>query len=285
MKKTLFTLLMIFSVAIAANAQTWDDAGSDSWGDASDDQGAADYQYDQGSGSVGSYTDSTAGTTWGNDDGTSWGSGSDNSSAGYGQEYVRAARPTAEAKPYERFTGMPFDSASRLVTYVEIVEVIVPDRFLDLGGMDYSVADSLYARAMEWMQKEFGKKEAKQMIENAGVDPKGKEGQTIKAHIVMPLVVETNKYAKTTVGVIKFDMELRFKDERYRYKFDNFVHVTPNAVGKEEISTYMEYYMTSKKDVRNNDKILMACNSQMNRLIGELKATCSSVPYIDDDEW
>ena len=187
--------------------------------------------------------------------------------------------------PYVRFTGMPLDSASQLITYIEIVEVIAPDRFLDLGGQDYSVADSLYARAMVWMQNEFGKKEAKQMIENAGIDPKGKEGQTIMANVVMPLVVEVNKYAKITVGIVKFDMELRFKDERYRYKFENFEHVTPNSVGNEEISTYMEYYMTSKKDIRNNDKILIACNSQMNRLIEDLKATCSAVPFVDDDDW
>jgi len=47
----------------------------------------------------------------------------------------------------------------------------------------------------------------------------------------------------------------------------------------------MEYYMTSKKDIRNNDKILIACNSQMNRLIEDLKATCSAVPFVDDDDW
>jgi len=58
---------------------------------------------------------------------------------------------------------MPYDSASQLVTYVEIVEVVVPDRFLDLGGEDYSLSDSLYARAISWMQTQFGKREAKQM--------------------------------------------------------------------------------------------------------------------------
>jgi hypothetical protein len=274
MKKIFFTLIMVCSVAVIANAQTWDDAGADSWGDATNDNGSTDYQYDPGSAAA---ADSSSGDSWG---------ASDDSYGGYGgQDYVRSARPDAKAMPYVRFTGMPFDSASQLITYIEIVEVIAPDRFLDLGGQDYSVADSLYARGMVWMQNEFGKKEAKQMIENAGIDPKGKEGQTILANVVMPLVVEINKYAKTTIGIIKFDMELRFKDERYRYKFENFVHVTPNAVGNEEISTYMEYYMNSKKDVKNNDKILIACNSQMNRLIEDLKSTCSAVPFVDDDDW
>ena len=272
MKKIFFTLFTVCSVAIMANAQTWDDAGADSWGDASD--GSSDYQYDPGSAAA---NDSSSADSWG---------ASDDSYGSYGgQDYVRSARPDAKAMPYVRFTGMPLDSASQLITYIEIVEVIAPDRFLDLGGQDYSVADSLYARAMVWMQNEFGKKEAKQMIENAGIDPKGKEGQTIMANVVMPLVVEVNKYAKITVGIVKFDMELRFKDERYRYKFENFEHVTPNAVGNEEISTYMEYYMNSKKDVKNNDKILIACNSQMNRLIEDLKSTCSAVPFVDDDDW
>ena len=81
-------------------------------------------------------------------------------------------------------------------------------------------------------------------------------------------------------------MELRFKDERYRYKFNNFVHVTPNrSGGKENDVTYMEYYLTAKKNIKGNDKILMACNSQMTRLIDDLKATCAATPFIDDDDW
>jgi hypothetical protein len=295
MKKTLLTLISFCAIGLVANAQSWDDQTWDNSGDSWDNSGnsggddskktndkSKDYDYGQASGST--VIDSNAADAWGSDD--SWGDAGSFDYGTGGQEYVRSARPDAVAKPYERFSGMPFDSASRLITFFEVVEVIVPDRFLDLGGQDYSVADSLYARAIAWMEKEFGKREAKQMIDAAGADSKGREGQTIKAYIVMPLVVEVNKYQKSTVGVIEFVMELRFKDERYRYKFDNFIHVTPNSTGgRDDEETYMEYYMTAKKDPRGNDKILMACNSQMNRLIGDLKASCSATPFVDDDDW
>lgn len=289
MKKTILTLLTFCIFGLMAKAQSWDDSG-DTWDDSGDswdagdgDNASTDYDYDPSGAPA---LDSNGGDDWDSDD--SWGDddGGFDFGSGGNQGYVRTSRPTIEAKPYERFTGMPYDSIDQLVTFVEIVEVIVPDRFLDLGGDDYSTSDSLYARAIVWMKKQFGEKEAKHMIDQAGLDPDGKEGQTIKAYIVMPLAVVVNKYKKTTIGVIGFDMELRFKDERYRYKFNNFVHVTPNrSGGKENDVTYMEYYLTAKKNIKGNDKILMACNSQMTRLIDDLKTTCAATPFIDDDDW
>lgn len=289
MKKILFALLSIAFLGLSVSAQTWDDwddgsssdswddSGSDSWSD--DGSSGTDYDYDAGSGG-GTVGDTAYDDSWGGDD--SWGDDADFGGGGYGDDYVRSARPEVKSKEYERFTGMPYDSAAELVTYVEIVEVLVPD---DYFGDDYSISDSLYARATNWMKAQFGEKEAKKMIEEAGDDPK-REGQTIKAIVVMPLTVEVNKYAKTTAGVIQFDMELRFKDGRYRYKFNNFVHVSPNTKGgKEEVRTYMEYYMTAKENVKANDRILMATNNQMNRLIDELKKSCDATPFIDDDDW
>lgn len=290
MKKLILTLLIFCAFGLTTNAQSWDDAG-DGWGDDSgdgwgSDDNSGDYNYDQGSGGTASdYTDTSGGDDWGSDDG--WGDDAGGFDYGSGGgDYVRSARPKAEAKPYERFTGMPYDSATQLVTYVEIVDVIVPDRFLDLGGQDYSVYDSLYARAMVWMQTEFGKREAKQMIDAAGADTEGKEGSTIKAYVTMPLKVQVSKYQTQDAGTLEFDMELRFKDERYRYKFENFVHVQASPAGKkDEDVTYMEYYLNAKKNIRNNDKILIACNTQVNKLIEGLKATCAATPFIDDDDW
>ncbi|MFT5348068.1 MAG: hypothetical protein ACI9M3_001106 [Bacteroidia bacterium] len=37
--------------------------------------------------------------------------------------------------------------------------------------------------------------------------------------------------------------------------------------------------------MKGNDKVLMACNRQMTRLIDDLKATCAATPFIDDDDW
>ena len=297
MKKKFLILLTFGLIASFASAQGWDDSG-DGWGDSGDGWGTTDddgstgddgsYDYAPGSGS--GATDTSGGDAWSDDswggDDDRWGGGDDYGSGGFGDDYVRSSRPKVEHKAYERFTGMPYDSATQLVTYVEIVEVIPPDRFLDLGGDDYSLSDSLYQRALAWMNKEFGKKEAKQMIDHAGADAKGKEGQTLKAYITMPLIVEVNKYQKVNAGLLEFDMELRFKDERYRYKFENFIHVEENgALGNKGEVTYMEYYLTAKKNVQKNDKILMACNDQVNKLIENLKETCAHTPFVDDDDW
>ena len=291
MKKTILILLVFTAFGLSANAQSWDDSGDgwgddsgDGWGDSGDDSGdQSDYNYDQGSGgTTGDVSDTTDGDDWGDDDG--WGDDGGFDYGSGGDEYVRSARPKIESKPYERFTGMPYDSVAQLVTYTEVVEVILPENFL--GDYDYTVSDSLFARAMSWMQTQFGKREAKQMIDASGADASGKEGQTIKAYVVMPLMVQLNKYQTTEAGTIEFDMELRFKDERYRYKFENFVHVQKSSNGnKKPDETYMEYYMTAKKNVRQNDKILMACNDQMTKLIDGLRATCEATPFIDDDDW
>lgn len=290
MKKTILTLLVLGFAAVTFGQgwgdDSWDNSG-DGWGTndgSSDDDGS--YDYDPGSGSTAGLADDSSSTDdgWGDD---SWGDDDGGFDfGGGGQDYVRSARPKVEARPYERFTGMPYDSTAMLITYSEIIEVIPPDRFLDLGGEDYSLADSLYARAMSWMEKEFGKRKAKQMIDDAGIDEKGREGSTINAYVSMPLKMQVNKYKTTENGILEFDLELRFKDERYRYKFENFVHVENySPKGQKPDATYMEYYMTSKRDVIDNDKILIACNNQVNRLIEDLKATCAHTPFVDDDDW
>jgi len=280
MKKILFITLSLVTSYSVVYSQSWDnqqdswDNQEDGWGSEDEDsQNANEENTDDAWADEGGMDDS-----WSDDDGGDF-------SFGGGDDYVRSSRPEVKARPYQRFTSMPFDSSSQLITFMEVVEVIVPDRFLDLGGEDYSLSDSLYQRALTWMQTKFGKREAKSMIDAAGIDPEGKEGQTIKAFVHMPLAVQINEYQKVNAGIIKFDMELRFKDERYRYKFNNFVHVSKSTNGKEDDVTYMEYYLSAKKNARGNDQILIACNDHMNNLIDDLKTTCAATPFIDDDDW
>ena len=280
MKKILFIILSLITSYSVVYSQSWDnqqdswDNQEDGWGSEDEDsQSANEENADDAWADDGGMDDS-----WSEDDGGDF-------SFGGGDDYVRSARPEVKARPYQRFTSMPYDSSSQLITFMEVVEVIVPDRFLDLGGEDYSLSDSLYQRALTWMQTKFGKREAKSMIDAAGIDPEGKEGQTIKAFVHMPLAVQINEYQKVNAGIIKFDMELRFKDERYRYKFNNFVHVSKSTNGKEDDVTYMEYYLSAKKNARGNDQILIACNDHMNNFIDDLKTTCAATPFIDDDDW
>ena len=245
MKKILFILLSLLTSYSVVYCQSWDNQ-DDSWGNQDDSWGSDDDESQ-------STDDESTDDAWTDDEGMddSWADddGGDFSFGG-GDDYVRSSRPEVKAKPYQRFTSMPYDSSSQLITFMEVVEVIVPDRFLDLGGDDYSLSDSLYQRALGWMQNKFGKREAKSMIDAAGIDPDGKEGQTIKAYVHMPLAVQLNEYQKVDAGIIKFDMELRFKDERYRYKFNNFVHVSKSTNGKPDDVTYMEYYLSAKKNAR-----------------------------------
>ncbi|MDG1757059.1 MAG: DUF4468 domain-containing protein [Bacteroidia bacterium] len=280
MKKILFILLSILTSYTLVYSQSWDNQ-DDSWGEQDDSWGSDDdgtQSTDNENGDDSWNDNESIDDSWTEDDGGDFNFG------GSG-DYVRSARPETKARPYQRFTSMPYDSSSQLITYMEVVEVIVPERFLDLGGDDYSLSDSLYQRALVWMQTKFGKREAKSMIDAAGIDPDGKEGQTIKAYVNMPLAVQLNEYKKVQAGIIKFDMELRFKDERYRYKFNNFVHVSKSTNGKPDDVTYMEYYLNAKKNTRGNDQILIACNNHMNNFIDDLKTTCAATPFIDDDDW
>lgn len=213
------------------------------------------------------------------DDGGSF----DFNASGGGSDYVRSARPAATSKSYERYNKMPFDSSAGLITYVEIVEIVVPDNYL---GDPFDLSDSLYARARNWMNTQFGEKAAKKMIDASGDDEKNREGQTIEAVMFMPLYYQANEHSKQHLGMIEFSMELRFKDGRFRYKFNNFTHITTNPTkpNKDE-EVYLEYYVTAKQNVRNNDRILKATDDQITTMIASLKDSCGYVPFVDDDDW
>lgn len=269
--KKFFLTLMGLACILYVTAQTND--GYDSYDDYGSDN--ANQNYDYGAATGGGSFDTTS--TFDNYD--SYGSDGGFRNA----DYVRSARPAVTKKPYERFKAMPFDSAIGLVTYAEVVEVIVPDKYM---GDDYSVSDSLYTRAMKWMKSEFGAKEAKKMIEAAGADKKNREGQTIDAIVLVPLVFKNNEHSTTQLGMIEFSMELRFKDGRYRYKFNNFVHIESNKTNpNSNVETYLEYYITAKDNVRNNDRVLRATDLQISTMIAGLKKSCDASPFIDDDDW
>ena len=193
MKKILFVLISLVTSSSITFAQSWDNQ-QDGWGDQEDGWGS---EATDEKNSEDSWGDSeNIDEDWSDDD------DSNLSFGGVGDDYVRSSRPDVKARPYQRFTSMPFDSASQLITFMEVVEVIVPERFLDLGGDDYSLSDSLYQRALTFMQTKFGKREAKSMVDAAGIDPDGKEGQTIKALVHMPIIVQVNEFQKVNAGII-----------------------------------------------------------------------------------
>jgi hypothetical protein len=163
MKKILFILISLVTSSSITFAQSWDNQ-QDGWGDQEDGWGSEEESSEatDEKNSEDSWGDSeNIDEDWSDDD------DSNLSFGGVGDDYVRSSRPDVKARPYQRFTSMPFDSASQLITFMEVVEVIVPERFLDLGGDDYSLSDSLYQRALTFMQTKFGKREAKSMVDAA----------------------------------------------------------------------------------------------------------------------
>ena len=187
-----------------------------------------------------------------------------------------SSKPVSEAgpaqppkKPYIRFV-VPFDTITELVTYLEVVtEEESPGN------------DSLYARAKRWIKYEFGKKNQKQVIKK---DLKKEYKLVLECEF--PLYIEANKYSKTQNGRVAFDMEIRFKEDRYRYKINNLVHIIDPPPGEEkEIRTYFEFYRKSNINPKGNDMILIAADKKIKSMISNLKKFCKEPVFVDEDDW
>ncbi|MCB9251612.1 MAG: DUF4468 domain-containing protein [Flavobacteriales bacterium] len=177
-------------------------------------------------------------------------------------------KPKPEKKPYIRFE-VPFDTITELVTYTAVVEE------------EEAGTDSLYWRAKRWINYEFSKKDMKKKITK---DDK-KEFKIIMVG-VFPLFIEANKYSKVPNGSIQFDMELRFKEGRYRYKINNLVHLVPPPPGeKNDIVTYFEFYRKSTINPKGNDMVLISADKKIHKMIDALQKYCKEPIYVDDDDW
>ena len=142
-------------------------------------------------------------------------------------------------KPYMRF-AVPFDTITEMVTYAEIV------------NEEEAVTDSLYWRAKRWIKHEF-KGTKKQVIKKDD-----KKDFKIVMEGEFPLYIEANKFSKSQNGRVAFDMELRFKEGRYKYKINNLVHVVDPPPGEDrEIKTYFEFYRKSTVNPKGNDDRLL----------------------------
>ena len=130
-------------------------------------------------------------------------------------------------KPYIRYV-VPYDTISELVTYTAVVTWENDDNVPQV--------DSLYFRSKRWIKHEF-KGTKKQVIRKDD-----KKEFKIVMEGEFPLIIEANKFSKAQNGKIVFDMELRFKEGRYKYKINNLVHVVDPPPGQEnETRTYFEF--------------------------------------------
>ncbi len=173
---------------------------------------------------------------------------------------------------------MPLDSISGLITYLEVVQVKE-----QINSESFPYQDSLYLRAKRWLSSMYSKKQLKNMIQEEGIYPEG-EGLYFLLKSNFPLVKKINESVKEDDGRIEFEMQVRFKDERYRYKIDNFVHVKIDGNGEAD-RIYLEYYKNTEDNVSMNNSVLITVDEQIKEMVAKLKDYCAEPIWVDEDDW
>jgi Domain of unknown function (DUF4468) with TBP-like fold len=181
-------------------------------------------------------------------------------------------------KPYVRFIP-PYDSTRELIIYQAVIEVF------DKEGYEVEI-DTVYGRAQAWLQGEFGK-ELKKVISMNDLNENSSEMEyKIKVQADFPCVIKPNEFTEYQNGVVKYDMEIRVRDGRYRYAIKNLVHIAePRAGEKEGVKTYFEYLMKTEDDVRNGDEVLIAADIKITAMMDALKRACHTAPEEEEDDW
>lgn len=223
-------------------------------------------------------------SSYGGEDGYSEGSsddygGSYGSYGSYGSSKPEKVTPKKVVKkPYVRFIP-PYDSTLEMIVYQAIIEVV------DRDGYEVEI-DTIYGRAQKWLAAEFGKDLKKVTAQNGINEKAGEMEYKIKVLADFPCVIEPNEFTKFTSGTVKYEMEIRVRDGRYRYAVKNLVHIAdPRPGEKEGVKTYFEYLMKTKNDVKDSDQVLIAADKKINLMMSELKKACNTAPIEEDDEW
>lgn len=192
-------------------------------------------------------------------------------------------------KRYERFVP-PMDTITDLVTYMGIVPFTpLPNDVYDGGTID-----SLYLRAKIYLLKRYIKdyRESKNPKDNVfpkdilieDFKPDGENGRIIIKPTV-PLYVSTNSYTKAQWGTITFKIEIRVKEEKYKYKFTNFVHNTVEKGSEKPIKTYVEYYANTNRGYKSTDQILIAIDRMVKEMVKELASIMRDPIVLDPDDF
>ncbi len=202
----------------------------------------------------------------------------------YNNEPESAATPAF--LPYVRFKA-PMDTITQLVTYMGIVPFTpLANDIYDGGNMD-----SLYWRAKKFLLnlyvKNFRAKTTKDFVFPKDLlvedfKPDGDIGRIIITPTI-PLIIQKGRSNPSENGSITFKIDLRVKDDKYKYKVTNFVHHTKEALTEKPINNYAEYYVNSKHSVRSNDQILLAIDREVKLLIKTL-STVMKDPIIKDED-
>lgn len=192
-------------------------------------------------------------------------------------------------KKYERFKA-PIDTITELVTYMGIVPFTpMPNDVYDGGTID-----SLYWRAKQYLMQKYIKdyRASKNPKDNVfpkdilieDFKPDGENGRIIIRPTV-PLYVRTNSFTSTQWGTITFKIEIRVKEEKYKYKFTNFVHNTVEKGTEKPIKTYIEYYANNNRGFKGTDQILIAIDRMVKEIVKDLSRVMKDPIVLDPDDF
>jgi hypothetical protein len=191
-------------------------------------------------------------------------------------------------KKYERFKA-PIDTITDLVTYIGVVPFTPMANDVYDGG----TIDSLYWRAKKYLMKKYIKdyreKSSKEMVFPKDLliedfKPDGENGRIVIKPTV-PLYVKNNSFSNTQIGTITFKIEIRVKEEKYKYKFTNFVHNTVEKGGEKPVKTYIEFYANNNRNFKDTDMILLAVDRMVKEIIKELGKVMKDPIVLDPDDF
>jgi hypothetical protein len=190
---------------------------------------------------------------------------------------------------YERFNP-PIDTITELVTYTGIVRYKPFVNDVYYGGD----IDSLYWRAKFFLMQRYIKdyRASKKPYEDVfpkdmlieDVKPDGENGRVI-IRPTIPLMIRHNSHSSTQLGTLTFKVEIRVKEDKYKYKLTNFVHNTVAKGTEKEIKTYVEFYANSNKNVRSNDRVLLSIDRIVKEFVKDLYLTMKDPVILDPDDF
>lgn len=197
-----------------------------------------------------------------------WSGGGDDGGWGFGggeeEEWVQ---PKAV---YVRFVP-PYDSLREAIYYEGVVED---------WECETCTSDSLYYRAKKFLEERYGKKAVKDMIVEDVVM------ERITMVITIPMITKHGDHKTKEEGKLEYRMSLRFKDDRYRYQFSNFVHIeAEDGTSGKQTRTYHEYYMRLKKGFQSTDYYLLAADREVKDMVEGIKYALRGPFQPDEDDW
>jgi hypothetical protein len=189
--------------------------------------------------------------------------------SGWGMDGEESEPQMPKRVAYKRFNP-PYDSLREIIYYEGVIED---------EDCQTCASDSLYWRARKFLTTRYGGKEnMKKFI----VEDKKAERLTLKVQV--PMMVRYGEYGKAEAGILEYKVTIRFKDNRYKYQFGNFVHIeAPGGVAKDASRTYHEYYMKLKRGYQTTDKYLLAADREVKEIVEGLKKSLRE-PYVPEDE-